>query len=107
MFPSRLVGLLDELGKSKLIERRENPSDRRTYALHLTKTGRDALAAIGKVARQHQDDLCAALSEKERKLLAELLTRIVAQQKITPAVHPGYRQMGRAGENEEAESEKS
>ena len=35
-------------------------------------------------------------AEKERKLLAELLTRIVAQQNITPAVHPGYRQLGEA-----------
>ena len=94
MFPSRLVGLLDELEKMKLIERRESPADRRTYALHLTKAGRDILVEIGKVARQHQDDLCAALSEKERTLLAELLTRIAAQQKITPAVHPGYRQLG-------------
>ena len=96
MFPSRLVGLLDELQKLKLIERRESPSDRRTYALHLTKTGRDALIEIGKLARQHQDDLCAALSKKEQKVLGELLARIVSQQQITPAVHPGYRQMGGA-----------
>src|SRR6266850_2300763 len=82
MFPSRLVGLLDELEKLKMIERRKSPSDRRTCALHLTKTGRDALSQIGKVARQHQDDLCAALNGKEQKLLAELLTRIVSQQKI-------------------------
>jgi DNA-binding MarR family transcriptional regulator len=102
MFPSRLVGLLDELEKQKLIERRASPSDRRTYALHLTKAGRDALSEIGKVARRHQEDLCAALNEKERKLLAELLTRIVSQQKITPDVHPGYRQMGGTYGNEEA-----
>jgi len=94
MFPSRLVGLLDELEKMKLIERRESPTDRRTYALHLTKTGRDMLSEIGKLARQHQDDLCAALNEKERTLMMELLTRIVTQQQITPNVHPGYRQMG-------------
>jgi DNA-binding MarR family transcriptional regulator len=94
MFPSRLVGLLDELQKLKLIERRESPSDRRTYALHLTKAGRDMLSEISRAARQHQDDLCAALNEKERTLLAEFLSRIVKQQQITPAVHPGYRQLG-------------
>ena len=96
MFPSRLVGLLDELEKLKLIERRESPSDRRTHALYLAKAGRDALAEIGKIARQHQDDLCAALNEKEQKVQAELLSRIVSQQQITPAVHPGYRQLGAA-----------
>ena len=96
MFPSRLVGLLDELEKLKLIERRASPSDRRTYALYLTKIGRDALSNIGKIAHEFQDDLCAALNEKERNFLAELLTRIVSQQQITPGVHPGYRQMGRS-----------
>jgi DNA-binding MarR family transcriptional regulator len=94
MFPSRLVALLDDLGRRKLIERRESPTDRRTYALHLTKAGRDAWAKIGKLSVQMQDDLCAALSEKEQESLAGLLARIAAQQKITPGVHPGYRQMG-------------
>jgi DNA-binding MarR family transcriptional regulator len=96
IFPSRLVGLLDELQALKLIERRADPSDRRTYALYLTKAGHDMLSEIARLARQHQDDLCAALSEKERGVLAEMLTRIVAQQQITPAVHPGYRQLGGA-----------
>jgi DNA-binding MarR family transcriptional regulator len=95
MFPSRLVGLLDDLEKLKLIDRRATPSDRRTYALHLTKAGRETLTAIGKLARQHQDDLCAALNGRERSLLADLLSRIVAQQEIIPDVHPGYRQLGR------------
>jgi len=101
MFPSRLVGLLDELGKAKLIERRERRSDRRTYALHLTKAGRDALTKIGKLARVLEDELCAALSDKERESLAILLTRIVAEQNITPGVHPGYRKMSGSCEPEE------
>ena len=96
IFPSGLVKLLDELEKLKLIERRESPSDRRTHALYLTKAGRDVLVEIGKIGRQHQEDLCAALNEKEQKVLAELLERIVVQQQITPAVHPGYRQLGGA-----------
>src|SRR5689334_20065878 len=50
MFPSRLVGVLDELQKLKLVERRASPSDRRTYALHLTKAGREMLSEVGKVA---------------------------------------------------------
>jgi len=106
MFPSRLVGLLDELEKLRLIERRESPADRRTYSLHLTKAGRDALSDIGKLTRQLQDDLCAALNEKERKLLAEMLSRIVSQQQITPAVHPGYRQVGGTCGKEAVDGEK-
>jgi DNA-binding MarR family transcriptional regulator len=107
MFPSRLVGLLDDLGKAKMIERRASPSDRRTYALHLTKGGHGALAKIGKLAGQMQEDICAALSEKEREVLADLLTRIAAQQKITPGVHPGYRKMGGACDREDSRAAKS
>ena len=94
VFPSRLVGLLDDLGRLKLIERREIPSNRRSHALHLTKAGRDTWAKIGKLAVQMQEDLCAALNEGEREALADLLKRVAAQQQITPGIHPGYRRMG-------------
>jgi DNA-binding MarR family transcriptional regulator len=107
MFPSRLVGLLDELQKMKLIERRESPSDRRTYALYLTKAGRDMLSEIGTVAQQVEKDICSTLNEKEQALMKALLTRIVTQQKITPAVHPGYRQMSGTCGNEETDGKKS
>ena len=100
MFPSRLVGVLDELQKLRLVERRESPSDRRTYALHLTKAGLEMLSEIGKVAVQLQDEVCAALTEKERASLTSLLNRIVAEQQIAPAVHPGYRQIGRGCDDE-------
>src|SRR5579872_2166678 len=39
IFPSRLVAIVDELERLGLIERRHNPTDRRSYALYLTKTG--------------------------------------------------------------------
>jgi len=95
VFPSRLVVLLDGLEKQRLIERRDNPSDRRSYRLHLTDTGRKSLAAIGRVTRELENDLCNSLGDAERKTLAGLLARIVSQQNITPAVHPAYRK--RAG----------
>jgi hypothetical protein len=47
--------------------------------------------------------LCAALNAKEQASLAEMLTRIVSQQQVTPAVHPGYRQMGGTCGSEEAD----
>jgi DNA-binding MarR family transcriptional regulator len=100
VFPSKIVGLLDELAKMKLTERRESPSDRRTYALHLTKAGHDTWNKIAKMTVVIEDDLCTALDKDEGKLLANLLARIAAQQKITPGVHPGYRRMG-AGCGEE------
>jgi DNA-binding MarR family transcriptional regulator len=96
MFPSRLVAVLDELERLGLVQRRDSPTDRRSYALYLTEAGREALERIGRIGREHQDALCAALDESERAQLAGFLTRIVAEQGLTPGIHPGYRKLGGA-----------
>lgn len=88
--PSRLVALVDELESKGLIERRPRESDRRSYALHLTEKGRSTLQGIGRVAREHQQSLLAALSEEEQAALASLLQRVADQQGLTRGVHPGY-----------------
>jgi DNA-binding MarR family transcriptional regulator len=94
VFPSRLVTLLDELEQRGLVERRDSPTDRRSYALYLTDAGRDSFDQIGRIGREHQDALCAALNESEQEQLAQFLTRIAAQQQLTPGVHPGFRRLG-------------
>jgi len=94
VFPSRLVALIDELEGRGLVERRDSPTDRRSYALHLTDAGREAFRQIGRIGREHLDALCAALNESERVQLAGFLRRIAAQQQLTPGVHPGYRKLG-------------
>ena len=55
ILPSQLVALLDELQERGLIERRPDATDRRTYALHLTASGRDVREQIGRIAREHDD----------------------------------------------------
>lgn len=97
VFPSRLVALIDELEKRKLVERRDSPTDRRSYALYLTDAGRAILEQVGRVAREHQEAICAALDDAERATLAEFLARIAAEQQLTPGVHPGFRKLGRTG----------
>jgi DNA-binding MarR family transcriptional regulator len=92
--PSRLVAILDNLEKRELVERRENPDDRRLYSLHLTKDGRELLESIGKAAREHQDALLTALSKEERNEFAALLLRVADQQGLVRGVHPGYQRLG-------------
>lgn len=94
MQPSRLVGLVDELEEKRLVERRDSREDRRVYALHLTQKGRRALEAIGRVAVEHDDDICASLTPEERKQLSLLLNKLATDQQLTPGVHPGYRRIG-------------
>jgi DNA-binding MarR family transcriptional regulator len=95
ILPSQLVALLDELQQRGLIERRQDPADRRTYALHLTASGRNVTEQIGRIAREHDDAICAALNIDERQQLNRLLGRIADQQGLNPGVHPGYRRLGR------------
>jgi DNA-binding MarR family transcriptional regulator len=90
MFASRLVALVDQLESQGLIERRDNPEDRRSYALHLTEKGRVALQSIGRVAREHQKALLAALTLDEQRQLGQFLQRIADDQWLTRGVHPGY-----------------
>jgi len=93
--PSRLVALIDDLESRGLIERRPHETDRRSYALHLTEKGRATLQAIGRVGREHQQALLAALSQAEQQQLAGLLQRIAQQQGLAPGVHPGFAHSGR------------
>lgn len=90
MVPSRLVALIDELEERRLVERRDNTEDRRRHALHLTEAGRTALEAVGRVSREHEHALLAALSADEQRHLAALLQRVADQQGLTRQVHPGY-----------------
>jgi DNA-binding MarR family transcriptional regulator len=94
MVPSRLVALLDELEERGLLERRDDAEDRRQYAIHLTEKGTKMMAQIGRVARAHDDAICASLSDDERDQLSGLLRRIAGEQNLTPGVHPGYRRLG-------------
>ncbi|HZS28149.1 MAG TPA: MarR family transcriptional regulator [Candidatus Angelobacter sp.] len=91
--PSRLVAILDVLEESRFVERRANVDDRRQYSLHITGEGEEVLQRIGKVAREHQEALLAALSAQERTLLTELLQKIAEEQRLQPGIHPGYKWM--------------
>jgi DNA-binding MarR family transcriptional regulator len=97
--PSRLVTLLDDLEKKGMIERRDHPEDRRSYALHVTNKGRELLKNIGQIARDHQQALLAALTDAEREQLTLLLKRIADEQGLRPGVHPGFSRSIRAGQS--------
>jgi hypothetical protein len=48
------------------------------------------LQSIGRVAREHQKTLLAALSDDEQRQLGQFLQRIADDQGLTRGVHPGY-----------------
>lgn len=57
---SRMVGIVDELERRSLVERRRNPDDRRAYALHLTAEGSKVLKNARRIARDHDERLLHA-----------------------------------------------
>jgi DNA-binding MarR family transcriptional regulator len=65
---------------SRLIERQQSNTDPRLYALHLTKSGKEQLSAIGSIAREHGRDLLDGLSDEERSTLTALLERVAKKQ---------------------------
>jgi DNA-binding MarR family transcriptional regulator len=100
--PSRLVALVDELESKGLIERQENETDRRRYALLLTSKGRSTLSSIGALVKEHQNELLAALSEAEKHQLTVLLMRISVHQGLRRGVHPGYSAVDRRCQDRES-----
>ena len=95
MHAPRLVALIDELEDRGLVARDRDPGDRRNYAISLTDEGRQLLAELARVARQHEDTITAALDDSERAQLLTLLRRIAEEQNLRPGVHPGFRRLGR------------
>jgi DNA-binding MarR family transcriptional regulator len=89
--PSRLVVLIDELASEGIVERRADASDRRAHALHLTAAGRELVARLGQVGREHDQSFCASLTEQERAQLGDLLQKLAHAHGLRPHVHPGYR----------------
>ena len=90
MLPSRLVALVDVLEEKGLVERRQDPDDRRTHALHLTEMGWEVAQTISRIGMEVDSEVCAALSTEEKAQLTGFLARIADQQGLTPGVHPGY-----------------
>src|SRR5262245_20646478 len=93
VLPSRMVILIDELAERGLVERRRSQKDRRHSELALTNAGSWMLEKLSKLAAEHEAELCVALTKEERETLAALCRKIVAQQGLTPDVHPGYRKL--------------
>jgi DNA-binding MarR family transcriptional regulator len=87
---SRMVAFVDALQARGLLERRHNPLDRRTRALHLTAKGRKLLGRAFVLAAELESDLCAGLTTAERDLLLELLQRVGGRMGVPAGTHAAH-----------------
>lgn len=74
-----LVRLLDDLEAHGLIERREDPTDRRAKTIHLTQAGRATLQRLTEILQGFVPHLLAGISDDEFRICIGVLDRIEAQ----------------------------
>jgi DNA-binding MarR family transcriptional regulator len=87
--PSRMVALVDDLEGRGLLERRQEPADRRARALYLTTEGKRVLEKAWELAVKMETRACEGLSDQERKWLLDLLRRVAGNYELHGVVHPG------------------
>jgi DNA-binding MarR family transcriptional regulator len=75
---SSMVGLLDDLERLGLAERKRDPHDRRVYVVHLSDAGRDALARADEARAAVERRWLAPLAPAERTRFLRLLARVAA-----------------------------
>jgi DNA-binding MarR family transcriptional regulator len=75
---SWLVGILDDLEKDGLIERRRDPGDRRRHLVSVTAAGKKKLAELRKISQGVEDEFLGALDSEQREQLHRLLLQVAA-----------------------------
>lgn len=65
--------LIDSLCKDGYLERREHPSDRRSYRIYLTPTAQPVMDQLGEIAKIHANEAFAGFSDRDLTTLDSLL----------------------------------
>ena len=74
--PAALTRIIDQLAKRELVERRDDPNDRRRSMLHLTKAGRSLYDEMLPEVQRQRAQGRAGISEDEMNALKTILNKI-------------------------------
>ncbi len=80
---STMVAVIDRLEQLGWVERMASETDRRSYALALTKAGADMLSQVTPLVRDHEQHINAELNQQEKATLIELLGRVTGAARKT------------------------
>lgn len=84
--PSQIVALVDGLEQRGLVERLNDPSDRRSKVIRSTAAGKKLYKQAAGAVRGAEDDSLRELTGEERSQLRTLLRRVA----FTPADQPAF-----------------
>jgi DNA-binding MarR family transcriptional regulator len=76
---SSLTPVVEDLVKRGLVERKRMDSDRRTYRLNLTPSGKKVLTMLTRCARRHERNLDRLIGERDRNRFIQILKKIAAE----------------------------
>lgn len=80
-----MVALIDELEDKGLVQRRQDPDDRRRNVIVLTETGRDVLHRSLEAVQTTERGFLAALSPDDAKAFRRALRALVQEDEAPPA----------------------
>jgi MarR family transcriptional regulator, lower aerobic nicotinate degradation pathway regulator len=78
----QLVGVLDELEESGLIERRRDQTDRRRHTVSLTEAGQKRLVKMRAIIERIENDFLEPLTPKARAALHDALLLVAAKSDV-------------------------
>ncbi len=84
-----MVGLVDELEKRELVERRKHPTDRRAHAVYLLPAAHEVLARAYEAVDALESELFANFGAQDRATLLALLQRLSVDNGLRRGIHPG------------------
>ena len=74
-----VVKVIDSLQSGGYVRRQPIPEDRRSYSLEVTERGYAELRRLNMLLREHEKQIAAKLTARERKQLIALLEKVAAE----------------------------
>ena len=71
-----VTGIVDQLEGERLVERVDEPADRRAFRIHLTRAGERSFAEMARAHEEWVVEMLAGMSRKEQDELLRLLAKL-------------------------------
>src|SRR5512145_2036718 len=71
-----VTAIVDQLEKEGLVERLDEPADRRAFRIHLTRAGERSFAEMARAHEEWIVELCAGMTRREQDELLRLLAKV-------------------------------